>query len=108
VADVRSVFSWSYETLSPEAARPFRLLALAPGPQTTPAAAASLAGLPLRRTRAILSELARSHLITENAQGRYSFHDLLRAYAIEQVYATPSTPSTCTGRPVTRALRPTR
>jgi tetratricopeptide (TPR) repeat protein len=32
----------------------------------------------------LLEELAQAQLITEHRPGRYSFHDLLRAYAIEQ------------------------
>jgi tetratricopeptide (TPR) repeat protein len=84
VADVRTVFSWSYDTLSQDAARLFRLLALAPGAEISATAAASLAGLPRRRTHTVLAELTRSRLLTENAHGRYSLHDLLRAYAIEQ------------------------
>jgi hypothetical protein len=35
VVDVRAVFSWSYRTLSPPAARLFRLLGLHPGPDIT-------------------------------------------------------------------------
>ena len=46
-------------------------------------AAASLAGLPLRRARPLLAELTRAHLLTEHTPGRYTFHDLLRAYAAE-------------------------
>jgi DNA-binding SARP family transcriptional activator len=80
---VRSVFSWSYQTLSPDAARLFRLLGLHPGPDLAAPAAASLAGAPLRQVRPLLAELARAHLVTERLPGRYSFHDLLRAYAVE-------------------------
>jgi hypothetical protein len=40
---VRAVFSWSYQQLSDESARMFRLLGLHPGPDITAAAAASLA-----------------------------------------------------------------
>jgi tetratricopeptide (TPR) repeat protein len=38
---------------------------------------------PANRPGQALTELARAHLITEHAPGRYSFHDLLRAYAAE-------------------------
>jgi tetratricopeptide (TPR) repeat protein/transcriptional regulator with XRE-family HTH domain len=84
VADVRAVFSWSVRQLSPEAARMFRLLGIHPGPDISGPAAASLAGCDLARARRDLAELARAHLITERASGRYAFHDLLRAYAAEQ------------------------
>ncbi|MEV7597199.1 tetratricopeptide repeat protein [Kitasatospora sp. NPDC089797] len=86
-ADVRVVFSWSYRALAPQAARLFRLLGLHPGPQISTAAAASLAGLPPARTRALLEDLHRAHLITAPEQDRYTFHDLLRAYAAEQAAA---------------------
>ena len=38
------------------------------------------------RSRRLL-ELVRANLLTEHAPGRYTFHDLLRAYAAEQVEA---------------------
>ncbi|WP_433515412.1 BTAD domain-containing putative transcriptional regulator [Nonomuraea sp. CA-143628] len=84
-ADVRAIFSWSYESLGDEAAaRLFRLVAgLHPGPDSTIAAAASLAGVPVTRVRAPLADLTRANLLTEHAPGRYSCHDLLRAYASE-------------------------
>ncbi|MGH3682708.1 MAG: BTAD domain-containing putative transcriptional regulator, partial [Natronosporangium sp.] len=81
--EVRTVFSWSYRVASPAAARLFRLLGLHPGPDLRLPAAASLAGLPAARTRPLLAELTRAHLLTEHAPGRYTFHDLLRAYATE-------------------------
>jgi DNA-binding SARP family transcriptional activator/Tfp pilus assembly protein PilF len=82
--DARSVFSWSYRALSDGAARLFRLLGLQPGPDASQSAAASLAGLPPDRCRVLLAELIRAHLLTEPAPGRYSCHDLLRAYAAER------------------------
>ena len=81
--DVRAVFSWSYTTLTPGAARLFRLLGPHPGPDISAHAAGSLAGLPLAETRALLAELAGAMLVTERAPGRYASHDLLRAYATE-------------------------
>ena len=81
--DVRTVFSWSYQALGPAAARLFRLLGLHPGPDLTAAAAASLAGEPLPRVRAQLAGLTEANLLNEAIPGRYSLHDLLRAYAAE-------------------------
>jgi tetratricopeptide (TPR) repeat protein len=81
--DARAVFSWSYHALTPPAARLFRLLSLAPGPDITPAAAASLTALPLPQARRLLADLATAHLLTEHAPRRYACHDLLRAYARE-------------------------
>jgi tetratricopeptide (TPR) repeat protein/transcriptional regulator with XRE-family HTH domain len=81
--DVRSVFSWSYQQLSPLAARLFRLLSMHPGPDLSMSAAAGLAGLPPARVRPLLAELLRAHLVAERVLGRYALHDLLRAYAGE-------------------------
>lgn len=92
-ADVRVVLSWSYRALAPRAARLFRLLGLHPGPYLGTAAAASLVGLPLAETRALLDELHRAHLVTAADRDRYTLHDLLRAYAAEEVAATESAPA---------------
>jgi DNA-binding SARP family transcriptional activator len=87
---VRAVFSWSYQQLSDESARMFRLLGLHPGPDITVPAAASLAALAEAGARRLLQGLARAHLIAEHVPGRYAFHDLLRAYAAEQAHHTES------------------
>jgi DNA-binding SARP family transcriptional activator/tetratricopeptide (TPR) repeat protein len=79
--DVRGVFSWSYHTLTPPAARLFRLLGLHPAPGLTAPATASLAALPIERVRPLLAELTRANLLTEHSAGRYLLHDLLHAYA---------------------------
>jgi tetratricopeptide (TPR) repeat protein len=87
---VTAVFSWSYQQLSDPAARLFRLLGLHPGPDITAAAAASLAGVPLADASKILAELDHANLITEHFPGRFTFHDLLRAYAAAQARACDS------------------
>jgi DNA-binding SARP family transcriptional activator/tetratricopeptide (TPR) repeat protein len=89
---VRAVFSWSYQNLSQPAARLFRLLGLHPGPDVTACAAASLARTTSVQARRLLDELARAHLLTEQAAGRFGCHDLLRAYATE-LAATGSGPA---------------
>jgi hypothetical protein len=83
ITDVQTVFSWSYQALTPQAARVFRLLGLHPGPDIGVPAAASLAGLTISAVRPVLAELARASLLSENVPGRYNFHDLLRAYATD-------------------------
>jgi tetratricopeptide (TPR) repeat protein len=83
-ASVAAVLSWSYQQLSPQAARLFRLLGLHSGPDISVPAAASLAATGEPQARRLLGELARDSLITEHAPGRYAFHDLLRAYAAGQ------------------------
>lgn len=84
IADVRTVFSWSYRYLSPDAARTFRLLSTHPGPDISTPAAASMLGIPADEARQALSELTQANLLDEHAPGRFAFHALLRAYAAEQ------------------------
>ena len=81
--DARAVFSWSYRTLGPQAARLFRVLGLHPGADISTAAAASLVGQPASLVRSWLAELGRAHLLTQHTPGRYALHDLLRTYAAE-------------------------
>jgi DNA-binding SARP family transcriptional activator len=83
--DIRGVFSWSYRMLGGRAARLFRLLALVPGPEVTVAAMASLAGVGLSEARTLVGELLRTGLLAEHRPGRFSTHDLVRAYAQELV-----------------------
>jgi tetratricopeptide (TPR) repeat protein/transcriptional regulator with XRE-family HTH domain len=80
---VRSVFSWSYQNLAPAAARLFRLAGLHPGPDLDGYAAAALTGTTLQQANAALRQLVRAHLIQPAGPGRYTGHDLLRAYARE-------------------------
>jgi tetratricopeptide (TPR) repeat protein len=89
-ASVRAVFSWSYQQLTGEAARLFRLLGIHAGPDITVPAAASLAAIAEADARRLLQGLAREHLIAEHVPGRYACHDLLRAYAAEQARHTDS------------------
>jgi len=81
--DVRAVFSWSHQGLTPPAARLFRLLGLHPGPDITTPAAASLTGLAPDEVRPLLVELTRASVLTEPTTGRYTCHDLLRGYAAQ-------------------------
>lgn len=85
-ADLRAVLSWSSHALSPDAARAFALLGIAPGADIAPPAAASLLDRSPTATRAVLRELDHAHLIqrhTATAE-RYRMHDLLRLHATEQ------------------------
>jgi DNA-binding SARP family transcriptional activator len=82
-ADMRAVFSWSYQTLDRDTARMFRLLGVHPGADISLPAAASLAAVSLDQARHALDVLTAAHLLAEHVPGRYVFHDLLRAYAVE-------------------------
>ena len=87
---VRSVLSWSYTALGADAARLFRLAGLHPGPSFDRHAAAALSRTSLPQADQTLDRLARAHLLTEQVPGRFSCHDLLRAYAIELAATTGS------------------
>jgi transcriptional regulator with XRE-family HTH domain/tetratricopeptide (TPR) repeat protein len=89
-ASVGAVFSWSYEQLSDDSARMFRLLGLHPGPDISVPAAASLAATDQLTASRLLHELTRDCLLTEHVPGRFAFHDLLRAYAASQARAHDS------------------
>lgn len=82
---VRAAFDLSYRRLDPGAARLFRLLALAPGPETSNEAITVLCGaeaLPRRE----LNVLIRAHLVAPGSmRGRWTLHDLVRVYALDQV-----------------------
>jgi DNA-binding SARP family transcriptional activator len=91
--DLRAVLSWSYGGLTPPAAAMFRLLGLRPGLDITAASAASLARMDLRQARAALAELARAHLIEEQAPGQFALYDLLRVYAVERAGAERAIPA---------------
>jgi tetratricopeptide (TPR) repeat protein len=80
----RTVFAQSYHHLGEDAARMFRLLGIHRGPDIGLSAAASLAAASAEQARKALDELARAYLLVEYRPGRFTFHDLLRAYAAEQ------------------------
>lgn len=78
---VHTAFGLSYAVLKPDARRAFRLLGLNPGPDVSVESAAALLDQLPGATRRLLARLASRHLIDQVSPGRYSFHDLLRAYA---------------------------
>ena len=89
-SNVRAVFSWSYDALSPAAARMFRLLGLHDGPDMSWQAAGALADVTAREAKEHLDELTRAHLLELREDGRYQFHDLLRVYALERATSDES------------------
>ncbi|MFG1917024.1 BTAD domain-containing putative transcriptional regulator [Micromonospora sp. NPDC048898] len=88
--DLRTVLSWSYRLLSPDAARLFRQISLHPTADISAAAAASLAGAPPHLIRPALDELTRANLLAEQSPNRFRCHDLLRAYGEELTEAHDS------------------
>ncbi|WP_250032217.1 AfsR/SARP family transcriptional regulator [Paractinoplanes maris] len=81
--DVRAVFTWSYRSLSPGAARLLELLTVHPGADITVEVAASLGGIPQARARSELAELVRTGLLCRYLPRRYRQHDLVRVFAAE-------------------------
>ncbi|WP_020524194.1 AfsR/SARP family transcriptional regulator [Catelliglobosispora koreensis] len=80
---VRQAFSRSYERLRPAEQKLFRHLGLVPATDFSEPAVAALAGQPVLETTALLHRLAGIHLLEYGGVGRYTFHDLVRAYAHE-------------------------
>ncbi|WP_422770521.1 AfsR/SARP family transcriptional regulator [Plantactinospora sp. WMMC1484] len=90
IRDLRAVLSWSYRAYHGPVARLFRMLGLHIGVDVSVEAAASLIGLPVGEARRALAELNSANLIDEHRPGRYTLHDLMRAYAAELVTETES------------------
>jgi tetratricopeptide (TPR) repeat protein len=78
---VELAFDLSYQHLSIDRQRLLRLLALHPGHDLEAYAAAALADTDLRTAEDQLNGLRSDHLLQPGAPGRYTFHDLIRAYA---------------------------
>jgi tetratricopeptide (TPR) repeat protein len=78
---VQLAFDRSYQHLAADRQRLLRLAALHPGQDLDAHAAAALAGADLSAARAALRDLCRNHLVQQAMPARYTFHDLIRAYA---------------------------
>ncbi|MFD7662224.1 BTAD domain-containing putative transcriptional regulator [Streptomyces sp. NPDC059788] len=87
--DIARVFEMSYHTLDDEQRTVFRLLALHPGPQFGPHAAAALTGLPLAAAERIVETLLDAHLVQEPEADRYQYHDLIAEYALTLAAGDP-------------------
>lgn len=83
LADVRAAFSWSYESLTNEAAQLFRQVGLCPAQPIRVEALASLAGVSPAQVRPPTEELIRATMLYETAPGHFVVHDLLLVYARE-------------------------
>ncbi|MFF0436606.1 tetratricopeptide repeat protein [Streptomyces sp. NPDC004327] len=78
----------SYQDLTPDAARLYRLGGLRRWSGLTAPAAAALAEVTAERAAELLEELASLHLVEEYESGRYRYHDLLRAHAERRALET--------------------
>ncbi|MEU4569446.1 BTAD domain-containing putative transcriptional regulator [Micromonospora sp. NPDC023956] len=91
-AAVRAAFDLSYAALPASTRRLFRLLGPAPGADVTVLAAAAIAALDQPTAARELDRLAAAHLVQQPRPGRYTFHDLLRIYAVERAVAEDPPP----------------
>ncbi|WP_410663950.1 BTAD domain-containing putative transcriptional regulator [Amycolatopsis sp. lyj-84] len=80
-ADLGAVIASSYRALETETADVFQRLGYMIGPDIGLPAAARLTEQPHSRTRAMLDELERLHLVQQHQPGRYRMHDLVRLFA---------------------------
>jgi tetratricopeptide (TPR) repeat protein len=78
---VQLALDLSYHQLPTYQQRLLRLAGLHPGQDLDAYAAAALADSDLPAAQALLHDLCRDHLLQQGALGRYTFHDLVRAYA---------------------------
>ncbi|WP_186582025.1 NB-ARC domain-containing protein, partial [Streptomyces sp. BK340] len=80
---IRSALNLTHRHLSTDAARLLALLAVHPGAEVDTLSAAALLEARPSTTRKALGCLAAYHLLSENALGRFTRHDLIRLYGIE-------------------------
>jgi tetratricopeptide (TPR) repeat protein/transcriptional regulator with XRE-family HTH domain len=78
---VTAALDLSYQDLSADQQRAYRLLGLHPGPDIDPYATAALLDTTPPEASRRLDQLLEAHLLQEPNLGRYRFHDLIRAHA---------------------------
>ncbi|GLY38384.1 NTPase [Amycolatopsis sp. NBRC 101858] len=84
---VQVVFDMSSETLSPPAARLYRLLGLHPGPDFEIGLAAAAVAVPTAEAERLVDEIVTANLLADPAADRYRLHDLIRLHARQQALA---------------------
>jgi hypothetical protein len=78
---VSGIFDMSYESLPADEARLYRLCSLHPGPVFGLEVAAAIAGMSVAETEEAVDSLVERSLLTEVADRRYRYHDLLVLHA---------------------------
>ncbi|WP_089158417.1 ATP-binding protein [Micromonospora sp. NBS 11-29] len=91
--EVRAAFGLSHQQLSEPGRRLFRRLALAPGASVSVELAAVLADGSPTDTEDALDELLDLSLVQQRRDGRFTSHDLLRAYAGEELARAEDAPA---------------
>ncbi|NLT54401.1 MAG: tetratricopeptide repeat protein [Actinomycetales bacterium] len=86
---VAAAFDLSYRRLPEQRRLLFRRLALHPGTETDPYAAAALVGVPVAEVLDHLDALHDDRLLVERGYRRYAMHDLIRSFARRLVAADP-------------------
>jgi DNA-binding SARP family transcriptional activator/tetratricopeptide (TPR) repeat protein len=78
---VQAAFELSYRQLTANDRRFFRYLGVSPCLDVSPASAAAICGWTQTEAQAALGTLTSHYLLEEMPQGRFGFHDLVRAFA---------------------------
>lgn len=86
--DLGAVFGWSYDCLSPRGRRAFRLLSAHPAAEMSRESLTSLLGEDASGVTAALDELCNASLLQRASATRFTFHDLVRAFARRKLDAT--------------------
>jgi tetratricopeptide (TPR) repeat protein len=84
---VTAALDLSYQQLSADQQRAYRLIGLHPGTDLTAHAAAALLGTSRQKAERLIDHLLDAHLLQEPAPGRFRFHDLVRAHSIARTDA---------------------
>ncbi|MFC5908368.1 ATP-binding protein [Streptacidiphilus monticola] len=87
---LKPIFDLSYDGLPAEAQHLFQALGLFHGTDITARTAATLAGTSTVAAQALLELLQDEHMLQQPAPGRYTMHDLIRAYAAERAALLPA------------------
>ncbi|WP_026924062.1 ATP-binding protein [Glycomyces arizonensis] len=88
-AGLRSCLDLTRDRLDPAERRALNAIGLHPATEFEPAGIAALTGAEAADAEAALHRLAGVHLAAPTAEGRWSVHDLVRAYAREQAADLP-------------------
>jgi hypothetical protein len=86
--EVTAAMQTSYDDLSPEAARAYRLLATCPGPSFTQQAAAALLDTDTATAAGLIGTLTGASLLEETSPGRWRYHDLTGEHARQLAVST--------------------
>jgi tetratricopeptide (TPR) repeat protein/DNA-binding SARP family transcriptional activator len=78
---IAAAFTLSYRELTGGQQRTFRLLSLVPGPDVDAYAAAALLEASAGHAERLLQDMLDAHLLGQQAEDRYRFHDLMRIFA---------------------------